>query len=227
MHAMILAAGRGERMRHLTRNLPKPLIPIAGKALIVHQIERLRDAGFANLVINLAYRGEQIRAHLGTGGNFGVSIKYSEEPGGALDTGGGVARALDLLGPEPFAVVNCDVWTDFDFSTLAAPAGQAHLILVPNPEHNPDGDFCLSNGKIVTDSSPKLTFAGIGVYRADLFDGEGSARFALAPLLKEAAKRNMVSAELFRGGWLDIGTPDRLNKAKRYAAARHKGRKPV
>jgi MurNAc alpha-1-phosphate uridylyltransferase len=227
MHAMILAAGRGERMGQLTESLPKPLLPVAGKALIVHQIEQLRDAGFSELVINLAYRGAQIRAHLGSGQNFGVSIEYSEEPTGALDTGGGIAKALDLLGPEPFTVVNCDVWSDFDFSTLSPPANLAHLVLVPNPAHNPNGDFCLSNGKILAEGSPKLTFAGIGVYRADLFRDGYPSRFALAPILKAAAANGLVSGELFRGTWLDVGTPDRLNNAKKSAAVRLRTNKSV
>lgn len=221
MRAMILAAGRGERMGHLTRNLPKPLIAIAGKALIVHQIERLRDAGFTDFVINLAYRGDQIRAHLGTGQKFGVAIEYSEEPDGALDTGGGIAAALKLLGRDPFTVVNCDVWTNFDFSTLSIPTGQAHLVLIPNPPHNPEGDFCLSAGKVTVGSGPKLTFAGIGVYRNELFSGEHPARFPLAPLLLAAASRGAVSAELFSGGWIDVGTVDRLNNAKELDAKHH------
>ncbi len=227
MHAMILAAGRGERMGQLTQSVPKPLITIAGKALIVHQIERLRDAGFSRLVINLAYRGAQIRAHLGTGQSLGVSIEYSEEPNGALDTGGGIARALDLLGAEPFIVVNCDLWSDFDFSTLKAPADHAHLVLVPNPEHNPEGDFCLSDGKIVPGSGPKRTFAGIGVYGAELFGDGHPLRYPLAPLLNAAAARGLVSGELYRGAWLDVGTPDRLNNANKSAAVRHSADKPV
>ena len=227
MHAMILAAGRGERMGQLTRSVPKPLITIAGKALIVHQIERLRDAGFSRLVINLAYRGAQIRAHLGTGQRLGVSIEYSEEPNGALDTGGGIARALDLLGAEPFIVVNCDIWSGFDFSTLKAPAGQAHLVLVPNPEHNPDGDFCLSDGKVLPGCSPKLTFAGIGVYQAELFNDGHPSRYPLAPILNAAAAQGLVSGELFRGAWLDVGTPARLNNAKLDAAMRQNTNKPV
>ncbi len=227
MQAMILAAGRGERMGQLTQSVPKPLITIAGKALIVHQIERLRDAGFSQLVINLAYRGAQIREHLGSGRDLGVSIEYSQEPNGALDTGGGIARARDLLGPEPFTVVNCDVWTDFDFSTLKAPTGQAHLILVPNPEHNPDGDFRLMDGKVVPDGHPKLTFAGIGVYRVDLFTDELPSRFPLAPVLNDAAVRGLVSGELFRGTWIDVGTEDRLNNAKKSAAIRRSTDKSV
>jgi MurNAc alpha-1-phosphate uridylyltransferase len=227
MRAMILAAGRGERMGHLTRSIPKPLIPIAGKALIVYQIERLRDAGFSELVINLAYRSSQIRAHLGTGREFGVVIEYSEEPAGALDTGGGIAAALKLLSPDPFIVVNCDIWTDFDFSKLSAPTGQAHLVLVPNPGHNPDGDFCLADGKISPGPGAKLTFAGIGVYRHALFSNVRTTRFPLAPVLLEAAVRHAVSAELFQGDWIDVGTEDRLNNAKDTAAMRYLDGKSV
>ncbi len=224
---MILAAGRGERMGHLTRHLPKPLITIAGKALIVYQIERLRDAGFTDLVINLAYRGDQIKEHLDDGSKFGVGIDYSFEPDGALDTGGGIAAAQTLLGPDPFLVVNCDIWTSFDYAALSAPTGEAHLVLVPNPSHNPDGDFCLSAGKIVIRSQPKLTFAGIGVYRPELFAGTHPTRFALAPLLVAAASRGAVSGELFTGQWLDVGTPERLNNAKDLVATHHMADKSV
>lgn len=227
MRAMILAAGRGERMGQLTRDLPKPLIPIAGKALIVHQIERLRDTGFTDLVINIAYRLEQIRAHLGSGKKLGVKIEYSTEPEGALDTGGGIAAAATLLGPDPFLVVNCDVWTNFDFSKLSSPPDQAHLVLVPNPTHNPDGDFCLSEGKIVIRNSPKLTFAGIGVYRPELFSGDHPARFSLAYLLRNAATRGTVSAELYLGKWIDVGTVDRLNELKVLLRSENGARNPV
>jgi MurNAc alpha-1-phosphate uridylyltransferase len=227
MRAMILAAGRGKRMRKLTDHVPKPLIEIAGKALIVHQIERLCAAGITELVINLAYRGEQIRARLGDGRKFGAHIEYSEEPADALETGGGIAAALNLLGDEPFAVVNCDAWTDFDFSSLRAPEGEAHLVLVPNPPHHRDGDFYLLDGNVVTAGGEKATFAGIAAYRPSLFRAPRPPRFALAPLLHEAVRHGTVSAELYRGLWIDVGTPERLNLAKSFAAMHHFTQSPV
>lgn len=222
MRALILAAGRGKRMGHLTAERPKPLITIAGKAMIVHHIERLRAVGITEIVINLAYRGDQIRALLDNGQAYGVTIAYSAEPDLALDTGGGIYRALHLLGDEAFAVVNSDVWTDFDFSTLRAPAGDAHLVLVPNPPHNRDGDFTLVDSKITIAGGPRATFAGIGVYRAALFEASQPSRFALAPLLRAAAARERVSGELFRGTWIDVGTEERLNLANQFAAPRQK-----
>ncbi|MDA0821873.1 MAG: nucleotidyltransferase family protein [Proteobacteria bacterium] len=214
---MILAAGRGSRMGALTSDLPKPLICIAGKTLIERQIERLRAGGFDELVVNLAYRGEQIRHHLGDGAQFGVSIAYSQEPPGALDTGGGIAAALPLLGAHPFAVVNSDVWADFDFSHLAEPSMDAHLILVPNPAHNISGDFALRDG-FVTEEGEKFTFSGIGVYRPALFPQNGPDHYPLASILMAAAAEGRVTAELFRGLWLDVGTVERLAIAKQFAA---------
>lgn len=228
MRALILAAGRGKRMGHLTAERPKPLITIAGKAMIVHHIERLRAVGITEIVINLAYRGDQIRALLDNGQAYGVTIAYSAEPDLALDTGGGIYRALHLLGDEAFAVVNSDVWTDFDFSTLRAPAGDAHLVLVPNPPHNRDGDFTLVDSKITIAGGPRATFAGIGVYRAALFESSAHpSRFALAPLLRAAAARGRASGELFRGAWIDVGTEERLKLAKDIAAAQPNNRNLV
>jgi N-acetyl-alpha-D-muramate 1-phosphate uridylyltransferase len=227
MRAMILAAGRGKRMGHLTDTVPKPLIAIAGKAMIVHHIERLRDAGITEIVINLAYRGAQIRDHLGNGRMFDVNIAYSEEAEGALDTGGGIAQALHLLGDDAFIVVNSDVWTDFDFASLRAPTCDAHLVLVPNPAHNRAGDFHLRDGKVVVTGAVAATFAGIGVYRPRLFQTSRQGRFGLAPLLREAAARDRVSGELFRGRWLDVGTAERLNRVKQIAAMHHPTQNPV
>jgi N-acetyl-alpha-D-muramate 1-phosphate uridylyltransferase len=227
MRAMILAAGRGKRMGHLTDAVPKPLIEVAGKAMIVHHVEHLRDAGITDMVVNLAYRGAQIRAHLGNGGAFGVNIAYSEEAGGALDTGGGIAQALHLLGDDAFIVVNSDVWTDFDFASLRAPRRDAHLILVPNPAHNRDGDFHLRDGRIVVTGGVAATFAGIGVYRPRLFPRSRRRRFGLAPLLREAAARHRVSGELYLGRWLDVGTAERLNRVKKIVALHHSRQNPV
>jgi MurNAc alpha-1-phosphate uridylyltransferase len=214
MRAMLLAAGRGERMGALTATTPKPLLELAGRPLIEHHVSRLRAAGITEVVINVSYLGEQIEAHLGDGLRFGISIRYSREPGAPLETGGGIKRALPLLGPAPFMVVNSDVWTDFDYRLLpAAPAGLAHLILVPNPDHHPQGDFGLRDDFVVPDAMHRHTFSGIGVYRAELFANATDAHFPLAPLLRAACADRQVTGALFEGLWLDVGTPERLARA--------------
>ena len=208
MKVMILAAGRGERMRPLTDHTPKPLLVAGGKPLIVHHLERLARSGFRDLVINHAHLGERIEAALGDGSRWGVHIAYSPEAS-ALETGGGIFHALALLGPEPFLVVNGDVWTNLDFSHLALAAGKlAHLVLVDNPPHHPRGDFHLEGGLV--QAMPRLTFSGIGVYHPDLFRGCRPGAFPLAPLLRAAMAAGQVSGEHYRGLWLDIGTPQRL-----------------
>jgi MurNAc alpha-1-phosphate uridylyltransferase len=209
MRAMILAAGRGERMRPLTDTCPKPLLEVAGKPLIEHQISRLRAAGITDLVINLSWLGDAIREHLGDGDEFGVRIAYSEEPAGALESGGGIRRALPLLGAEPFMVVNADLWCDFDLSALAlAPDDLATLVLVDNPPHHPQGDFSLEAGRVI--DAPGLTFAGIGLYRPELLADETEERFPLAPILRRAMASGRVGGLHHRGGWVDVGTPERL-----------------
>lgn len=210
MKAMILAAGRGERMRPLTDHTPKPLLIAGGKPLIQHHIERLAAAGIRELVINHAHLGAQIEAALGDGAGFGVEIRYSPEER-ALETGGGIFRALPLLGPEPFLVVNGDVWTDVDLAGLALDAGDlAHLVLVDNPPHNPKGDFVLIAGRVRSTGTPRLTFSGIGLYRPELFDGQTPGAFPLAPLLRQAMKAGRVGGRHHGGHWFDIGTPERL-----------------
>ncbi|MBU0501247.1 MAG: nucleotidyltransferase family protein [Gammaproteobacteria bacterium] len=211
MKAMILAAGRGDRMRPLTDHCPKPLLKAGGKPLIVHHIERLAAAGIRELVINHAHLGDQIEAWLGGGAQWGVSISYSPERE-ALETGGGIFKALPLLGSAPFLVLNGDIWTDFDFSRLIhlEPKGLAYLVLVDNPEHNPKGDFALGQGRVSSEGEERLTFSGIGVYRPALFANCEVGPFPLAPLLRNAMERGLVGGEHFRGDWLDIGTPQRL-----------------
>lgn len=212
MRAMILAAGRGERMRPLTDHTPKPLLEVAGKPLIQHHIERLAMAGFSDLVINHAHLGSQIEQALGNGSRWGLSIRYSPETP-ALETGGGILRALPLLGDAPFLVINADVWTDIDFAALrsAKLTGLAHLVLVQNPEHHPSGDFSLRQGRVMLlNTGDTFTFSGIGLYRAALFGGCSDGPFPLAPLLRAAMARGQVSGELHRGLWMDIGTPQRL-----------------
>jgi MurNAc alpha-1-phosphate uridylyltransferase len=213
MKAMILAAGRGERMRPLTDNTPKPLLMAGGKRLIEYHIEALAAAGIRELVINHAHLGEQIEQALGSGKRYGVTIQYSAEgQGRALETGGGIYKALPLLGDEPFIVVNGDVWTDYRFdSLLPREVALAHLVLVNNPPHNPNGDFYLqANHKVASEGSPKLTFSGIGIYHPQLFAACQSGAFPLAPLLRTAMAEGRVSGEHYHGQWQDIGTPERL-----------------
>ena len=209
---MILAAGRGERMRPLTDRTPKPLLPVAGKPLIVWHLERLAQAGIRDIVINHAHLGDQIEALLDDGAAWGVSIRYSEEPPGALETAGGIANALPLLGGNPFLVVNGDIWCDPDFTTRPGLAGHdlAHLVLVANPAHNTGGDFDLRAGRVLG-APPRLTFAGIGLYRPELFASlERGKPAKLAPLLREAMAADRVSGHLHAGRWVDVGTPERL-----------------
>ena len=196
-------------MRPLTDRMPKPLLPVGGRPLIVHLIDALADAGFSELVINHSYRGGDIERALGDGGRHGVHILYSAEPEGALETGGGIYRALPMLGEE-FLVVNGDIWTDYPFARLRRPpTGLAHLVLVDNPPHHPYGDFALS-GDAVEVQGRKLTFAGIGTYRAELFSGCTEDRFPLSPLLRRAIVERRVSGEHYSGRWIDVGTPERL-----------------
>lgn len=211
MKVLILAAGRGERMRPLTDSTPKPLLRAGGKALIEHLIESLARAGFRELVINRAHLGEQLETFLGTGGRYGVSIAWSREPEDALDTGGGIFFARALLGADPFLVVNADIWTDYPFARLPRQlAEEAHLVLVDNPPQHAQGDFVLTGGRVQTHGSPRLTFSGIGVYHPDLFRDCQPGRFPLAPLLRAAMERGRVTGEYYRGVWRDIGTPERL-----------------
>jgi len=217
--AMILAAGRGERMRPLTDRMPKPLLPVGNKTLIEHHIIALQKAGIRNLVINHAYLGDKIEAYLGSGEKYGVKIAYSAEGHGkALETGGGIFKALPLLGDDPFIVVNADIWTDYDFSQLSINESVAHLVLVSNPGHNQSGDFAIKQGKLVTDGTQKLTYSGIGIYRAELFEGCSGGAFPLVPLLRDAIKRGQVSGEFYPGYWIDVGTPERLKQLEKMLA---------
>jgi MurNAc alpha-1-phosphate uridylyltransferase len=210
---MILAAGRGERMRPLTDHTPKPLLEVGGKPLIQYHVEALARAGIADLVVNHAHLGEQIEAFLGNGSRWGLSITYSPEPPGALETGGGIFNALPQLGVDPFLVINGDIWSDCDLSSLSCPDGMlAHLILVENPPHNSSGDFHLQDGVVSNDEAERLTFSGIGVYSPELFSGCEAGIFPLAPLLREAAASGRVSGEQYHGSWIDVGTPQRLEE---------------
>jgi len=217
MKAMILAAGRGERMRPLTDDIPKPLLRVHEKALIEYHIEALQRAGVRALVINHAHLGAQIEAALGDGTRFGVRIRYCPEPPGALDTGGGIFNALPLFDDEPFIVVNGDIWTDFPFARLAPPAGLAHLVLVDNPPQHPAGDFVLNDRRVDAEGGARLTFSGIGVYRPALFASCRPGRFPLAPLLRNAMRDAQVTGEHYRGLWMDVGTPERLAQIRAMA----------
>lgn len=208
---MILAAGRGERMRPLTDTTPKPLLKAGTHTLIEHTLMRLVQNGFQEIVINHAYLGNQIEHFLGDGSCYGASIAYSREGDEALETGGGILRALSLLGDRPFLVVNGDIATDFPFAQLRnLPDELAHLVLVNNPPQHPSGDFALNGTVVIETSSQRLTFSGIGVYKPELFAGCGERKFALATLLKSAIKNCQVSGEKYDGFWMDIGTPERL-----------------
>jgi MurNAc alpha-1-phosphate uridylyltransferase len=214
---MILAAGRGARMRPLTDHVPKPLLDVGGKPLITWHIERLAQAGITELVINHAYLGQQIEQALGDGSHWQVHIQYSAEQT-ALETAGGIAKALPLLGDRPFLVVNGDVFTDINYAALSLPAGKlAHLVMVDNPAQHADGDFALQDGLVTQAASNKLTFSGIGVYHPDLFQAIPSGEAArLAPLLISVMQQGRVSGQHHTGLWHDIGTPQRLEQLNQW-----------
>jgi MurNAc alpha-1-phosphate uridylyltransferase len=209
--AMILAAGRGERLRPLTDHTPKPLLSVHGKPLIEHHVERLARAGLERIVINLAWLGSMIRDYLGDGSRYGVEIRYSDEGARALETAGGIFRALPYLEPGVFLVVNGDVFTDYPFAQAAlAENRDAHLVLVPNPPQHPGGDFGLQGGLALSSDPVQYTFAGIAVYRARFFEGCVDGAFPLKPLLLRSMAAARCSAELYSGSWEDVGTAERL-----------------
>jgi MurNAc alpha-1-phosphate uridylyltransferase len=215
---MILAAGRGERMGALTALQPKPLLTIGARSLIEHHVARLAASGIDEIVINLSYRGTQIREQLGDGARFGVTIAYSEEGEPPLETAGGILQALPLLGLEPFVLVNSDVFTDFDFRALVAGPRVQTLVLVPNPPHNPKGDFGLDSDGFVSAAPPLRTYAGIAVFDPRAFAGLAPGRRPLKPWLDAAVARRELHGVEFRGAWLDVGTPERLEEARGIAA---------
>ncbi|MCD5989032.1 nucleotidyltransferase family protein [Pseudomonas sp. CDFA 553] len=223
MKAMILAAGKGERMRPLTLHTPKPLVRAGGVPLIEYHLRALHEAGFHDVVINHAWLGQQIEDYLGGGERLGLRIAYSPE-GEPLETGGGIFRALPLLGDQPFMVVNGDVWTDYDFSALRVPmAGLAHLVLIDNPEHHPQGDFSLIDGQVrdSSDAGARLTYSGIAILHPKLFADCQAGAFKLAPLLRAAMEQGQVTGEHFTGQWVDVGTHERLAQVEQLLAARH------
>lgn len=212
MKALILAAGRGERMRPLTESIPKPLLRVGGQCLIEYHLQALVRAGVREIVINHSWLGQQIVDYLGNGQRYAVRIEYSAEGDPPLETAGGIIQALPLLGEAPFILVNGDIWTDYDFSHLPqALPGKAHLVLVDNPEHHRKGDFALAS-HILKNNGDKLTYSGIGVYSPALFAGLPAGVRPLAPLLRAAIDRGEISGERYRGQWWDIGTPERLQQ---------------
>jgi MurNAc alpha-1-phosphate uridylyltransferase len=222
---MILAAGRGERMRPLTEKLPKPLLEVGGHRLIEYHLSALVDLGVREVVVNLSWHGERIREALGDGSRRGIAIRYSEEGPEPLGTGGGLFAALPLLGDAPFLVANGDVWTDFTLRSLKAPPDSlAHLVLVDNPAHHPGGDFALAAGGRVTDGPEKLTFSGISMLDPRLFEGCTHGTFALRPLRERALAQGRLSGQRHGGAWCDVGTPARLaalDAELRLGKARH------
>lgn len=217
---MILAAGRGRRMAELTADVPKPLLEVGGEPLIERHIRALAAAGIVDIVVNLSYRGAQIRAALGEGARFGVRLAYSDEGPAALETAGGIVNALPLLGTAAFVVVNADVYTDFDFATLAPGRGRAELVLVPNPSHHPEGDFTLGADGRVGAPGPAYTLAGISVLCPSLFEDLAPGARPLKPVLDAAIATGEVYGRVHEGLWLDVGTPERLEAARRAAGRR-------
>jgi len=212
MKAMILAAGRGERLRPLTDTTPKPLLKAGSKSLIEHHLFNLADNGINEVVINIAWLGQLIKETLGSGEKYNLHISYSDEGEQALETAGGIIKALPLLGSEPFLVINGDIWSDFDLGMLTCKKiqSEAHLVLVKNPEHNKKGDFALNHGYLENTGNPMHTYSGIGIYSQQFFDGLPTAKAPLAPIIREKNKQHQVTGILHDGLWTDVGTTERL-----------------
>jgi N-acetyl-alpha-D-muramate 1-phosphate uridylyltransferase len=221
MKAMILAAGRGERMRPLTDDTPKPLLEAGGGSLIEHHLYNLKRAGVREVVINLAWLGARIRERLGDGARHGLAIRYSDESASALETAGGIIQALPLLGKDAFLLVNGDIWTDYPFAELALGAGAlARLVMVDNPPHHPKGDFALERGLLRPQGATMLTYSGIGLYRPELFAPYAPGKRSLREVLNAAIARDAIEGVHYRGGWSDIGTPERLEELRRRLSAK-------
>jgi len=224
MKAIILAAGRGERMRPLTDSTPKPLIMAGRKRLIEYHLDNLANAGFSDVVINVAWLGQKVIDTLGNGDRYNLNIVYSNEGDKALETGGGIYNALPLLGQE-FLVINGDIWTDYPFEQLKNInlQAKAHLVLVNNPAHNTSGDFGLSAGRLTDLGSEKYTYSGLGVYTRAFFEVSRKGAFPLAPMIREGIAQNEISGELYQGAWMDIGTQQRLDELKDNVVCRMSG----
>jgi MurNAc alpha-1-phosphate uridylyltransferase len=222
-HALILAAGLGERMRPLTEHMPKPLLEVNGKPLIVHHIEKLAAADVRYIVVNTSHLADHFPEALGDGSRWGVRIRYSYEGPSPLETGGGILKALPLLGPEPFIVVSADIWSDFDYASLPRePEGIAHLVMVPNPDFHTRGDFALADRKLHEGDGPasaeRLTFGNIGVYRREIVENESPGRFKLLPMYQRAIAEGKLSGERYGGFWRNVGTPAQLDELRRELA---------
>lgn len=218
-HALILAAGRGERMRPLTDTTPKPLLQVHGKPLIVHHIEKLAAAGVHYIVINTSHLADQFPDALGDGSRWGVRLRYSYEGPVPLETGGGMLKALPLLGRDPFIAVSADIWSDIDYASLPAePEGVAHLVMVPNPDFHPRGDFALLDGRLYDDNAPsaaeRLTFGNVGVYRPGIVAGEAAGAFKLAPMYRRAISEGTLRGERYDGLWRNVGNPAQLEQLR-------------
>lgn len=215
MIAMILAAGRGERLRPLSDTLPKALMQVAGRSLIERHLDNLAAAGIENVVVNLGWLGEQIAERIGSGSRYGLTVIYSNEGDNILETGGGIQRALPVLGDKAFLVVNADIFTDMPFDQHLDDNALAHLVLVPTPVHKKRGDFDLVDGKIAISDTPTYTFSGVAMYRPDFFAGVDAGRFPLAPMLRAGASANQITGSVYTGFWQDVGTPERLAELNR------------
>lgn len=216
MIGMILAAGRGERMRPITDGMPKPLVEVGGISLIERHLRTLARAGVTTVVVNLGWLGEQIVERIGSGADFGVQVCYSPEYDNVLETGGGIRRALPLLGRDPFWVINGDIFTDIELPPISLePDCVGHLVLVPTPAYRANGDFGLQGGRVVNGGAPQYTFSGVACYRPLLFADHPVERFPLAPILRDAADAGALSGSLYEGRWADVGTPERLADANR------------
>jgi MurNAc alpha-1-phosphate uridylyltransferase len=218
-HALILAAGLGERMRPLTTHTPKPLLEVGGKPLIVHHIEKLAAADVRYIVINTSHLAEQFPAALGDGSRWGVRLRYSYEGPMPLETGGGMLNALPLLGPEPFIVVSADIWSNVDYKALPLePEGVAHLVMVANPDFHAAGDFALADGRLHEGDGPagaeRLTFGNVGVYRREIVSQEKPGRFKLLPMYRRAIAAGRLTGERFDGFWRNVGTPAQLDELR-------------
>jgi len=210
MIAMILAAGRGERLRPLTETVPKALVEVGGESLLERHLEALKQAGIEDVVINLGWLGNKIAERVGSGASYGLTVSYSPEGDNILETGGGIHRALPLLGSDPFLVVNADIYTDMSYPMSVDDDDLGHLVLVPKPEHKAQGDFGIEAGRLVNRDKPAYTFSGAAVYRPEFFADCEPGRFPLAPMLREVAEADRLAAAVYEGLWEDVGTPERL-----------------
>ena len=215
MIAMILAAGRGERLRPITESMPKALVEVRGRSLLERHLDAVKAAGIDNVVINLGWLGEQIADRIGSGAMYGLSVVYSPEGDNILETGGGIQRALPLLGKKPFLVINADVFSDMPLPAELADDAQGHLVLVPTPAHKEQGDFDLADGRVTNGENPEFTFSGVAIYRPSFFADRKPGRFSLAPMLRSAAAASTLTGGVYEGVWEDIGTPQRLEKLNR------------